>query len=80
MTKQDKNCVEQLKEIIKEKFEECPVDKKPALFIKLETWAKADLPDRVANLFITALYESPYTQEAQMVLSLNRVLDGLLGR
>ena len=80
MTKQDKECVNQCKMIINEKFEKCPIDKRPALFTKLETWAKSDLPDRVANLFITALYESPYTQEAQMVLSLNRVLDGMLGR
>lgn len=78
MTKQDKLCVQKIEATLQEKFAKCPIDKRPALFKKLEEWANKDLAERVRGLFLKALYECSATHEAQLCISLDNALNAML--
>lgn len=71
--------IKSAKLIINGKFEKCPTERKPNLFLMLLDWAKDDLKGEQQEIFLTALYEAESTQEAQLELALDRGLSKITG-
>lgn len=77
MTKQQKKEMEivaKFKAIIDNKFKECPLAKKKALFESLEKWGQTELDEKQSQLFLEALYDAESTQETQITIVLNNYL------
>ena len=77
--KKEMEIVAKFKTIIDNKFNECPLNKKKALFESLEEWAKTELDEKQSQLFLEALYDAQSTQNAQLEIALDKALNKIEG-
>ena len=69
-----KALVKKFEKLIDEKFEKQPINKRTALFVMLEEWAKKELDEECCEIFLEALYGAKATKDCQFCLSVGNAL------
>lgn len=71
--------IKQFKKLINERFIQCSLKDRKALFLNLENWAKTELNETGCEMFLEALYGADITQDIQREIALDNALSKIKG-